>query len=214
MSKKFTRDDVDKFVDNDIYLPTRTIYIGTVSTDSNGDSAGVDYAMAERAVKNLHILDSLAPSGDQPIKIILNTEGGDWIHGMAIYDAIKKCNNHVTIIVSGQAMSMGSVILQAADERLMDENSKFMIHHGQNGVNDNVHNVYRWIEDSKKGDAKMEEIFLEKILQVHPDFKQKKLQDLLKFDTILTAAETVKMGLADGVVVGYNKILRREQIGD
>ena len=36
---KFKKDDVDQFMDNDIYLPTRTIYMGSTYYDSyDGES--------------------------------------------------------------------------------------------------------------------------------------------------------------------------------
>ena len=97
--------------------------------------------MAERAIKALHILDSTAPTGDKPITVIMNNPGGDEYHGMAIYDAIKSCKNHVTIVVFGMAMSMGSIILQAADKRVMSANSRVMIHYGTWGINDHPKKV-------------------------------------------------------------------------
>lgn len=207
---KVNKDDVDKLIDNDIYLPTRTLYVGSVS-EHEGESLGVDYAMAERTVKNLHILESSAPLGDKPINIILNTEGGYWEHGMAMYDAIRKCKNHVTITVSGQAMSMGSIILQAADERLIEENATFMIHYGELNVGGHVKTVYRWADSSKKNDRKMEDIFLARIRVAHPDFQRKKLFEMLKFDTILDAREAVLLGLADGVDTPLG-VLRRKDL--
>ena len=46
----------------------------------------------------------------------------------------------------------------------------------------------------------MEQLYLEKIRQKHPDFKLKKVQAMCNFDTILSAKETVELGLADKVL--------------
>ena len=46
---------------------------------------------------------------------------------MAIFDAIKICRSHVTILVYGQAESMSSIILQAADKRIMMPNSTLYV---------------------------------------------------------------------------------------
>lgn len=194
---RINRDDVDKLYDYDIYIPSRTIYMGSVETsEENGDS-GVDAIMAERIIKALHLLDQK----NEPITIIMNNPGGDWYHGMAIYDAIKECQSEVTIKVKGMAMSMGSIILQAADHRVLSPNSKFMIHYGYTGggVMQSC-NALRWAEEEKKIRIDMENLYLEKIKEKHPTFKREDLQKMLNPDTILTATETVNLGLADEVL--------------
>jgi ATP-dependent Clp protease protease subunit len=188
----YNRDDVDKFYDYDIYIPTRTIYIGSVAYTHDDEETSVDFAMAERAIKGLHLLDKK----DGNITVLMNNPGGDWYHGMAIYDAIKGCNNHVTIKVSGHAMSMGAVILQAADERVLAPNSSVMIHYGYDGVYNTAKNFQIWAEQSKKLDKVMEDIFLEKIKEKHPKFTRAKLRGMLDPDTILTPTEAIELGLA------------------
>jgi len=193
---RITRDDTDRFFDYDINIPARTIYMGSVNVSDDGNESGVDAIMAERVIKALNLLD--ASEGN--ITIIMNNPGGDWYHGMAIYDAIKACKNHITIKVFGMAMSMGSVILQAADERIMAPNSRFMIHYGYAGGQMESTNLLRWAEEEKKISKKMEEIYMEKILQKHPNFKLKQLQKMLNPDTILSPEETIILGLADKVL--------------
>ncbi len=197
---KLVRDDVDKFFDYEVYIPTRTIYMGSVENDQEVGESGTDGAMAERVIKALHILDSSAPAGDKPITIIMNNPGGDEYHGMAIYDAIKGCNNHVTVIVYGHAMSMGSIILQAADERVMAPNARMMIHYGTWGIHDHPKIVYKWAEEGKKFDSWMEQLYLAKIRVKHPTYPLKKVQAMCNFDTFLTPEEAVNLGLADRVL--------------
>lgn len=197
---KFFKENLDRFFDYDVDLTSRTMYLGSINADENGES-GVDCSMAERAIKALHILDSLYPDGDKPITVIMNNPGGDVIHGMAIYDFIKGCRNHVTIKVYGQAMSMGSIILQAADQRLLSPNSKVMIHYGTVGF-DHMHakDAERWMRASKIDDAETEQLYLARIKEKHPEYTLKKVKDLLMFDTILNAREAVDLGLADGII--------------
>lgn len=191
------RDDIDKFYDYNIYLPTSTLYMGSVETDLSEDTeSGTDAKMAEQVVKGLHILDLK----DREINVIMNNLGGDWDHGMAIYDAIKKCKNHVTITVYGQCMSMGTVILQAADLRILAPNSRFMIHYGTDGFSGHAKNFEKWAEDGKRLNKKMEDIYLEKMRKKNPKYPRVQLKNMLNFDTIMTAEETVKLGLADKVL--------------
>lgn len=205
MSKRINRDDIDKLYDYDLHIPSRTIYMGSASMDTDLGESGVDAVMAERLIKALHILDKSAPSGDQPITIIMNNPGGEVYDGFAIYDAIQTCRNHVTIIVYGKAMSMGGIVLQAADKRIMSKNSRFMMHYGSFGMNANAKDVYSWVEDNKKIDALMEDIFIEKMLGKDPKITRKKLQEMLKSDFIVDAKEAVELGLAD-VILGEDEV--------
>jgi len=195
---RINRDDMDRFHDYNLYLPNRTIYLGSELFDGEGGESGVDGLMAQRFVKNIKILSL---TSQEPINIILNNPGGDWYHGMAIYDSILSSKCHVRIEVVGMAMSMGAVILQAGNERVISPNSKFMMHYGTMGLNSTHSKVFdKWSEENKKVNSEMEKIFMEKILKKHPNFKLKKLKEMLNYDTILTAKETVDLGLADKII--------------
>lgn len=197
---RINKESIDRFYDYDIYPESRTLYMGSTSSD-DGNESGTDYAMAERIIKGLHILDTSAPSGDKPITILMNNLGGDKYHGLAIYDAIKACKNHITIIVFGHAMSMGSIILQAADKRIMTPHSKIMIHYGTWGSQGHPKATYRWAEEGKRYDAIMESLYMEKILLKQPDFKVKRLKEMLDFDTFFTAQEAIDFGLIDEILL-------------
>ena len=198
MSKRFNRDDIDKFHDYSLYIPQRTIYIGSEQFDVEGNESGVDGLMAERFIKNMSLLDT---TNSDPITIIMNNPGGDWYHGIAIYDAIKTARSHVTIKVYGMAMSMGAIILQAADERVLAPNAKVMIHYGYMGMESNHPKIYqKWSKESEKLDKLQDKILLERIHEKQPNFQLKKLQKMLNFDTILNAKEAVDLGLADKVM--------------
>jgi len=196
MSKRHNRDDIDRFHDYKLYLPTRTIFMGSENIEIDSES-GCDAAMAERTIKNLHILENL---NQEPITIQMNNIGGDVNHGLAIYDAIKSCQSHVKIVVFGHAMSMGSIILQAAKERIMAPNASQMIHYGSLGVDKHAKTAYKIVDEFKRIDKWMEKMYLEKIVEKHPLYKLGRLQKLLDHDTFLTARESVALGLADKVL--------------
>jgi ATP-dependent Clp protease protease subunit len=197
---KIYKDEIDRLFDYDIYVPTRTIVMRSHAVDNEDGESGTDAEMAQRIIKGLHILDSSAPNGDKPITIIMNNPGGDEYDGLGIYDAIKACRNHITIIVYGKAMSMGGIILQAADKRVMSANSRFMMHYGSFGSDGNAQDVYKWIDDNKKIDSWMEDLFLEKMQAVNPSLTKKDIQEMLKSDFIVTGEEAVELGLADEVL--------------
>jgi ATP-dependent Clp protease protease subunit len=67
------------------------------------------------------------------IEIQLNTSGGSIFAGFALIDFIRDLRNRghkVTAVVYGYAASMGAVILQAADHRVIGENAFLLIHEG------------------------------------------------------------------------------------
>lgn len=197
MSKRHTRDDLDRFHDYSIYLPTRTLYMGSEQYDMDSGESGTDGAMAERVVKNLHLLDSIS---DDPITIIMNNIGGCEYSCFAIIDAIRQCRSHVQVTAMGHAMSAGSLILQAADKRVMAPLAVQMIHYGTWAANDHSRTFQKWAKEGDRIDKWMEQYYLEKILEKHPKFALSKLRNMLNHDTFLTAQESVDLGLADEVL--------------
>jgi ATP-dependent Clp protease protease subunit len=152
--------------------------------------------MYEYMSKNLHILDS----SEGTITIILNSEGGDVFAGYGIYDLIKSCRNYVRIYVAGSCMSMATIVLQAADERISLPNAWFMVHIGSFGMEpQHSMNTERWLEWSKKENANTVEIYWEKIKQKKPRFKKQDLIEMLKFDTIMSAKQMLELGLIDSI---------------
>lgn len=174
-----------------IYSPSRTLLL-------HGE---VDLDMFENVYKNLHILDET----DGNITMYINSEGGDLTQAMAIYDMIQNCRNYVRIIVTGQASSAASIILQAADERLMTENSYIMIHAGEEGTEGHPEIKKRWDAKLARDNQWMEDLYLEKIKNKKPKFPRAKLTEMLKFDTILETKEAIELGLADGIYENPNR---------
>ena len=197
MSKRHTRDDLDRFHDYGIYLPTRTLYMGSEEHHIEHGESGTDGAMAERLIKNLHLLDTLA---EAPIQIVANNLGGDTYACFAIIDAIRQCRSHITITAMGHAMSAGSLILQAGDERVMGSLAVQMIHYGDMSCSDHSKTFQKWAKEGKRIDAWIEELYLERIREKHPTFSLSKLRSLLQHDTFLTAQQSIDLGLCDKIL--------------
>jgi ATP-dependent Clp protease protease subunit len=181
------REDLDRWFDYSVYAPKRLIYIGDGDDEVNAN-------VHELAVKGLTFLDSWS---DAPITIYLNSKGGDWYSGMGIYDTIKSLRSHVTMIVTGSAMSMGSLILQAADLRVMSPYSVMMIHDGSDVLEGPTKTVERWADFSKKTRKQVYQIYLRRIKERKPRYSVKQVETLCSHDTIFTAQEAIDLGLAD-----------------
>lgn len=153
---------------------------------------------AELAVTGIYALDK---ASDQPMTILLSTEGGHEDVGMAIYDAIKCCRSEVTIRVYGRCLSIGAWILQAAEHRLLEPNSTMMLHTGTNSYEEHHKKTNRaWMKNEEVWDKKMINLILEKIKIKRPEMTYAKLKKLLDDEWILTPDEAVEWGLADRVI--------------
>ena len=180
------RDSVDRFFDYNLYLPERTVFL----------EAEVDEACAGLFLKAMAVLGT----SDKAISVIMNNIGGDEYHGLAIYDAIATSKSHVTVTVFGHAMSMGSWILQAADDRVVAPNSTLMIHYGTWANDDVVQNVRASHKEMERLNKLMEDTYLERMRQVNPRVSLAALRKMLVADTYLTAQRAVEIGLADRVL--------------
>lgn len=181
-------------------VENRIIYMGSEQAGVDGDQeSGVDCKMVERFIKNLCILES--ESEEEPILIILNNVGGDPYMALAIYDAIKSSPCEITIHVYGVVMSSASIIFQAADWRVMSQNSVQMIHYGTISL-ESKHSktAIKELEEETRVNRLMENIYLDRINEKGEGFILEELQELLDHDTYLTAQRSVDLGLCDEVI--------------
>lgn len=185
----------------------REIYLHGYITNTDEDP-GVEYRMATNFYKNVRMLDAIS---NDPILIHMHSVGGNWHDGMVIYDAIRLCRSHTTIVTYGQAESMSSIILQAADNRVMTPNSYFMCHFGSSGYSGNYLDVQKGAAFEKKMTETMLDIYADvcmagKYFKEHytdPDFEKVKNYLKRKFkdgDWYLDANEAIYYGFADCVL--------------
>lgn len=182
---------------------TRSIYLhGHIGSDES--DPGIDYRMSSMFIKNLNFLWHIS---EDPIFIHMNSIGGNWSSGMAMYDAIKSCDCDITIIAYGQAESMSSLLLQAADNRVMTKNSFFMCHYGSLSISANLLDVQSAVRQERRFTQTMIDIYASKAVNGKV-FKDKSLNHVKNFikrkmkdgDWYLSAEEAVDHGFADVVL--------------
>jgi len=199
----FDHDTAELFLDRGISLPSRALYIGSMEalggehSEDNADEPGVDFRLADKVIKGLHVLNSM---GQDPITIILNNIGGDEYHGLGIYDAIKSSKSPTKLIVYGSAMSMGSVILQAATKRYLAPNATVMIHMGSVNTHIDQRDVEAFSKEQKRMNEVINNIYLERLREKTKYYSTNQLKELLETDRYLSATEAVNLGLADEVL--------------
>jgi len=71
------------------------------------------------------------------IELQINSPGGEIFSGFALFDflqEVRSSGHKVTTVASGMAASMGGVLLQAGDKRVMGANAMLLIHEGSLGA--------------------------------------------------------------------------------
>ena len=193
-------------------VKAREIFLHNHYGNNDEDNPGVEYKMSNTFIKNIRTLDQ---ENDNSIIIHMHSVGGEWADGMAIYDAITMCRSHVTIIVYGQAESMSSIILQAADTRIMTPNAYFMSHYGSTDAGGDYLNVQNWVKYEKQICDVMMNIYSSqcvdgqyfKELGYNQDKVKRFLYRKLKAgDWYINASDTVLYGFADKVLTSWQKL--------
>ena len=183
----------------------REIYLHS-HYSGHDEESGIEYRMAAQFIKNLNLLDQHSKKN---ILIHLHSPGGDWVHGMAMLDAIHIAQSSVCILAYGEVSSMSSILFQAACKRVMMPSCEFMIHRGflsLEGISSTVQSNAAW---NKKADMTMLKVYANRAVN-GKFFQQREMNEnqVIKFidkkirklgDWNLCAEETVFYGLADGV---------------
>ena len=100
------------------FLDQRKIFLWGAVTDES----------AKDITEKLLYLEATDPGKD--ITFYINSPGGSVTAGMAVFDAMKLITSPLTIVVTGMAASMGSILLCAAPKgrRLLYPHARVMIH--------------------------------------------------------------------------------------
>lgn len=198
--------DLSNIHTHNIDLKNREIYLHSYVSE-NDEEPGVDYRSAIIFEKNIRYLNTLSI---EPILIHMHLPGGMWSDCLGIYDAIKFSKSKTILLAYGSVESASSVILQAADLRILMPNTNVLIHYGSFSINEEhskaAASSVQWNE---KECDKMVDIFTEKcsISEMAKNKNWKKMmakkhiisQLANKCDWILTASEAVEYNFADGV---------------
>lgn len=89
----------------------------------------VNHTSVQSCIATLGAWSRRDPESD--ITIVFNSPGGDVFDGLALYDYIQElrgAGHYVTTAARGMAASMGGILLQAGDNRVMGANAYLMIH--------------------------------------------------------------------------------------
>ena len=154
----------------------------------------VDDAAVKHCVQTLTGWARHDPGHD--IEIHLNTAGGSIFAGFVLIDflrGLRAAGHKVTIVVYGHAASMGAVILQAADVRIMGENAFLLLHEGSMYTGGD----FGKIEDEMKLMTKLHGRILDLLSGRATISRETIKKNWKRTDWWLTASEAIERGLID-----------------
>lgn len=196
---------------HEINLDIKTREIFLHSSTSSEEESGVEFRCAINLLKNIRILESISR---KPILIHMHLPGGDWSDCFGIYDTIKSCKSKTIILAYAKVESSSSIILQAADTRILMPNCHVLIHYGSISVDTEHLAAASTLSWSAAETEKMVDIFATKCvngpLASSKNWKKinakKHIQSQLanKSDWILSAQEAIDYGFADDVLGSKN----------
>lgn len=176
---------------NTKFLKTRQILL----------SGEVNKALAEKIVRQLLVMEA---DSDQPIRIFIDSPGGDVDAGYAIFDMIRFVKAPVYCIGMGLVASAGALILLAADKsrRVAMPNSRYLIHQPLSGIRGVATDIEIHAQELEKIKAKINQVISQEtgkpLEQVAKDTDR---------DYWLSATEALDYGLVSKVVS------RRDELG-
>lgn len=162
------------------------------------------YAWEEYEEKSAQIFkQELDDLGDvETINLYVNSPGGSVFEGIAIHNMLKRHPARIIAHVDALAASIASVIIMAADEIRMPENSMLMIHNPWTFAIGNAADLRKEADDLDRIGESSIRSYLSK---AGDKLEEEKLREFLDAETWLSADKAFEYGLCD-VVEGANNM--------
>jgi ATP-dependent protease ClpP protease subunit len=138
--------------------------------------------------------DALAEADGGPVTIRLNSEGGNVIDGLAMYNLLQVYAGDTTVTVDGMALSIASLVACGADRVEMAENSWFMIH--------NPHNQAQGDGDDLRDMAGLLDGMRDQLANVYSAKSKKSKEEVIQLmnaETWMTGPQALEAGFVDKV---------------
>ena len=155
----------------------------------------IEDGMASLVVAQLLFLEAENPKKE--VSMYINSPGGIVTSGLAIYDTMQFIRPQVSTLCTGQAASMGSLLLAAGakDLRFALPNARIMVHQPSGGFQGQATDIMLHAQEILSLKKRLNEIYVR-----HTGQPLKKIEDALERDMFLTAEMAKDFGLIDRVI--------------
>jgi len=151
--------------------------------------------MASLVIAQLLFLEAENPKKE--ISMYINSPGGVVTSGLAMYDTMQFIRPPVSTLCTGQAASMGSLLLTAGEKgmRFALPNARIMLHQPSGGFRGQASDIERHAEDILKTKRRLNEIYVE-----HTGKDYETIETTLDRDFFMSAEEARDFGIVDNVI--------------
>src|ERR1700694_990065 len=158
-------------------------------------TGAVEDGMATLTVAQLLFLEAENPKKE--ISMYINSPGGVVTAGLAIYDTMQFIRPPVSTLCTGQAASMGSLLLASGhkDLRFALPNSRIMLHQPSGGFQGQATDIMLHAQEILNLKKRLNDIYVR-----HTGQALKKIEDALERDYFLTGEMAVEWGIVDKVI--------------
>jgi ATP-dependent Clp endopeptidase proteolytic subunit ClpP len=129
-----------------------------------------------------------------PIKLHIQSDGGEVFAAFSAVDTIKKCKVPVETYIEGCAASAATIISVAGHRRFITGNSHMLIHQ----ISSSFWGKMNEFEDEMQNLSLLTK-YIMKIYKDNTNLTVKKMKDIFKKDLWMPADECLKMGLVDEI---------------
>ena len=137
---------------------------------------------------------ALRSIGNKPVKVQINSPGGDMFEGIAVYNLLRAHPAKVTVEVMGWAASAASIIAMAGDEIRMGLGTFMMVHNAWGVVVGNRHDMLEASTLFEGFDSAIVDIY-----EARASIDRKAIEKLMDKETFMGPSEAVAKGFADAV---------------
>jgi ATP-dependent Clp protease protease subunit len=163
-------------------------------------SGEINKSLGERIIRQLILLED---QGDDPIKVFIDSPGGDADAGFAIFDMMRFIKPEVIIIGMGLVASAAAIILLAApkERRIALPNSHYLIHQPLSGMRGVATEIEIHAKELDKLRRKINKLISEETGQ-----KIEKVEKDTDRDYWMNAEEALEYGLISKIISNRDQL--------
>ena len=137
------------------------------------------------------------------LRVHINSMGGDVFEGFAIHDILRATGKKIITQGEGLVASIATVIFLAGDERLLTDNTEFMIHNPWGFTEGDAEDVQKYADQLKTMEDKIINFYADKTGGNTADIKA-----MMDEDTFMSSDTAIEKGFATGKVPQIKAVAR------
>ena len=158
------------------------------------DAIGSD-GWSDSGVTAKRISAALRSIGDRDVTVSINSPGGDFFEGLAIYNLLREHPHKVTVKVVGLAASAASIIAMAGDEVQVAKSGFMMIHNAWAFVVGNKEDMWGAADILDGFDKAMADLYA-----TATGIDANKISTMMDSETWMSGQDAVDQGFATGLL--------------